>query len=177
MISIKNTEELLKNAGSDLDRKARELALNALNAALEAVDSKVIIKSKIQLKGNTLRIGRLSFNLNEFKNIFVVGGGKASGCMAETLEEILGERIKDGTINVPYACPQYQTRKIKLQRASHPIPDISGVKGASQMLELVSQAEENDLIICLLSGGGSSLMPQPCTGVSLRDKEESQMRC
>ena len=170
MVSIKNTEELLKNAGSDLDRKARELALNALNAALEAVDPKVIIKSKIQLKGNTLRIGRLSFNLNEFKNIFVVGGGKASGCMAETLEEILGERIKDGTINVPYACPQYQTRKIKLQRASHPIPDISGVKGASQMLELVSQAEENDLIICLLSGGGSSLMPQPCTGVSLRDK-------
>src|SRR3990170_1662747 len=170
MVSIKNTEELLKNAGSDLDRKARELALNALNAALEAVDPKVIIKSKIQLKGNTLRIGRLSFNLKEFKNIFVVGGGKASGCMAETLEEILGERIKDGTINVPYACPQYQTRKIKLQRASHPIPDISGVKGASQMLELVSQAEENDLIICLLSGGGSSLMPQPCTGVSLSDK-------
>src|SRR3972149_8661708 len=170
MVSIKNTEELLKNAGSDLDRKARELALNALNAALEAVDPKVIIKSKIQLKGNTLRIGRLSFNLNAFKNIFVVGGGKASGCMAETLEEILGERIKDGTINVPYACPQYQTRKIKLQRASHPIPDISGVKGASQMLELVSQAEENDLIICLLSGGGSSLMPQPCTGVSLSDK-------
>jgi glycerate-2-kinase len=71
---------------------------------------------------------------------------------------------------VPYACPQYQTRKIKLQRASHPIPDISGVKGASQMLELVSQAEENDLIICLLSGGGSSLMPQPCVGISLRDK-------
>jgi len=173
MVPIKNAEELLKNARSTLDRNARELAINALNAALEAVDPKVIIKSKVQMKGNSLKIGNLSFNMDEFKNIFVVGGGKASGCMAEALEELLGDRIKDGTINVPYACPPYHTQRVKLQHASHPIPDISGVKGASQMLNLVSQAEENDLVICLLSGGGSSLMPQPCTGVSLRDKRRA----
>jgi glycerate-2-kinase len=137
---------------------------------LEAVDPKAIIKSKVQVKGNALKIGNLSFNLDEFKNIFVVGGGKASGCMAEVLEELLGDRIKDGTINVPYACPPYKTRRVKLHPASHPVPDISGVKGAGYMLNLVGRAEENDLIVCLLSGGGSSLMPQPCTGVSLRDK-------
>ena len=172
MVNIKNTENLLKNARSSLDRKARELAINALNASLEAVDPKAIIHSQVKVKDNTLKIGNLSFNLDKFKNIFVVGGGKASGCMAEALEELLGERIKEGIINVPYACPPSQTRKIKLHHASHPIPDISGVKGASQMLYLVSQAEENDLIICLLSGGGSSLMPQPCSGVSLQDKRK-----
>jgi len=170
MVNIKNTEELLKNAGSTLDRKAREIAVNALNAALEAVDPKVIIKSKVKVKGNSLTIENLLFNLGEFKNVFVVGGGKASGCMAEAVEELLGDRIKDGIINVPYACPPYQTRRVRLHPASHPIPDISGVKGASRMLNLVDQAEENDLVICLLSGGGSSLMPQPCVGVSLRDK-------
>jgi len=170
MVNIKNAKELLKNAGSSLDKKARELAINALNSALEAVDPKVIIKSKVNVKGDTLKIGNLSFNLHEFRNIFVVGGGKASGCMAEALEELLGDRIKDGIINVPYACPLYQTRKIKLQHASHPIPDISGVKGANRMLDLVSQAKENDLIICLLSGGGSSLMPQPLSGISLQNK-------
>ena len=170
MVNIKNYEELLKNSGSSLDRKARELAVRALDAALEAVDPEIIIKSKVQMKGNALKIGDLTVNLAEFKNIFVVGGGKASGCMGEALEKLLGDRIKDGAINVPYACSSYQTRRIKIQRASHPIPDISGVKGAGHMLGLVSQAEENDLIICLLSGGGSSLMPQPCAGVSLRDK-------
>jgi len=170
MVNIKNYEELLKNSGSSLDRKARELAVRALDAALEAVDPEIIIKSKVQMKGNALKIGDLTVNLAEFKNIFVVGGGKASGCMGEALEKLLGDRIKDGAINVPYAGPSYQTRRIKIQRASHPIPDISGVKGAGHMLGLVSQAEENDLIICLLSGGGSSLMPQPCAGVSLRDK-------
>jgi len=170
MVNIKNTRELLKNAESSLDRKARELAINALNAALEAADPKAIIKSKVKVKGNSLKIDNLSFNLQEFKHIFVVGGGKACGCMAEALEELLGDRIKEGAINVPYACPPYQTSRVKLQRASHPIPDVAGVKGASRMLDLVGHAEENDLIICLLSGGGSSLMPQPLSGVSLRDK-------
>jgi len=160
----------LKNAGSNLDRKARETAINALNAALEAADPEAIIKSKVKVKGNTLKIENLSVNLDEFRNIFVVGGGKACGCMAEALEELLGDRIKDGAINVPYACPPYQTRRVRLQHASHPIPDISGVKGTSRILDLVGQAEESDLIICLLSGGGSSLMPKPCSGVSLRDK-------
>ena len=170
MVTIRNAEELLKNARSSLDRKARELALDALNAALEAADPKVIIKSQVKVERDILKIRNFSFNLNEYRNIFVVGGGKASGYMAEALEELLGDRITDGIINVPYGGPLYKTRKVKLQHASHPIPDTSGVKGASRMLDLASQAKENDFIICLLSGGGSSLMPQPCSGVSLPDK-------
>jgi len=170
MVAIKNTQELLSNARSSIDRKARQLAIDALNAALEAADPKNIIRSKIRVEKNSLKIGELSFNLDEFKNVFVVGGGKASGCMAEAVEELLGDRIKDGTITVPYACPTYETERVKLEHASHPVPDIAGVRGAKRILDLASQAEENDLLICLLSGGGSSLMPQPCLGVSLRDK-------
>ena len=170
MVKIKNIKDSLENACSKLDRKARILALNALAAALEAVDPKVIIRSKVQVENDKLRFGNLSFNLDEFENIYVVGGGKASGCMAETLEELLGDRIKCGAINVPHLGPSCQTKRIKLQPASHPIPDISGFEGARHMLEIVGQAGENDLIIFLLSGGGSSLMPYPSTGVSLREK-------
>jgi len=170
MVTIKNEQELLSNAKSSLDRKARQLAINALNAALKAADPKNIIRSKVKVEKNSLKIDGLTFNLGEFKNIFVVGGGKASGSMAEAIEELLGDRIKDGTINVPYASPAYELRKVKLEHASHPAPDIAGVKGAKRILDLASQAEENDLIICLLSGGGSSLMPQPSAGVPLRDK-------
>jgi len=172
MVAIKNATELLKNARSTLDRKAREIAINTLNTALEAVDPKIIIQSQVKLKGNTLKIESLSFDLHKFGNIFVVGGGKASGLMAEALEELLGDCIKDGTVNVPYGSPPYKTRRIKLHQANHPVPDTSGVEGASRMLDLVSQAKENDLIICLLSGGGSSLMPQPRSGISLEDKRK-----
>jgi len=170
MVKIKNTAQLLKNAGSPLDRKARELAIKALDAALEAVDPEGIIKLKVRVKGSLLKIAHLSFSLNGFENIYVVGGGKASGCMAMALEEVLGDWLKEGAVNVPYACPQYPTQKVKLQRANHPIPDLAGVKGARHMLDLVSQAKEHDLIISVISGGGSSLMPQPAKGVSLQDK-------
>jgi len=170
LVSIKNERELLDNAKSSLDRRARKLAISALNAALEAADPKNIIKSKVRVEKNSLKIGNLSFNLREFRNVFVVGGGKASGCMAEAVEELLGDRIKDGAISVPYACPAYETKRVKLEHASHPMPDVAGVRSAKRILDLASEAEENDLVICLLSGGGSSLMPQPCAGVALRDK-------
>jgi glycerate 2-kinase len=170
MVVIKNEQELLKNAKSSLNRKARQIAINALNAALEASDPASIIKSKIKVEKNVLKIDGFSFNLNEFRNVFVVGGGKASGAMAETLETLLGDRIKDGAVNVPYDSKAYNVKRIKLEHASHPVPDLAGVKGTKRILDLVSQAEENDLVICLLSGGGSSLMPQPREGISLRDK-------
>jgi len=170
MVVIKNEQELLKNAKSSLNRKARQIAINALNAALEASDPSSIIKSKIKVEKNVLKVDGFSFNLNDFRNVFVVGGGKASGAMAETLETLLGDRIKDGAVTVPYDLKAYNVKRIKLEHASHPVPDLAGVKGTKRILDLVSQAEENDLVICLLSGGGSSLMPQPREGISLRDK-------
>jgi glycerate-2-kinase len=172
MLRIKNTEQLLKNARSTHDRKAREIAINALNAALQAVDAEAIIKSKVQINGDMLAIENFSFDLAKFKKIYVVGGGKASGCMAQALEEVLSNRISEGAINVPYTCPQYRTAKIKVQRASHPIPDAAGIKGAKVMLGIADRAEKDDLVICLISGGGSSLMPQPSNGISLADKKK-----
>ena len=126
----------------------------------------------MKIKGETLKIGKLTLNLSKFRSIYVVGGGKACGPMAEALVELLGDRIKEGAINVPHSSTSYKTGKVKLQRASHPIPDQSGVKGATRMLDLVGKAEEKDLVFCLISGGGSSLMPQPRSGISLEDKQK-----
>ena len=172
MVIIKNKKTLIENAKSKLDRKARKLALEALEAALEAADPKEIIKSKVTVKGSTLRIGQHEFGLQKFHRIYVVGGGKASGKMAETLESVLGNRISSGIVNVPHNSGPYKTRRIKFQEASHPIPDDAGMKGAEKMLNLVSQAEKNDLIICLISGGGSSLMPLPRGKITLNDKRQ-----
>jgi len=110
--------------------------------------------------------------LSKFRSIYVVGGGKACGPMAEALVELLGDRIKEGAINVPHSSASYRTGRVKLQRASHPIPDQSGVEGATRMLDLVDKAEEKDLVFCMISGGGSSLMPQPRNGISLEDKQK-----
>jgi glycerate-2-kinase len=170
MVKVKNKMELIKNSKSPSDRKARKLALNGLDAALEAVDPKGIVRSKVILEENFLKIGGQSFNLKNFRGIYVVGGGKASGFMAEALEEILGDFITDGTVNVPHGTlNQYETRRVKLQGAGHPIPDKAGIEGTRRILNLVDRADEKDLVICLVSGGGSSLMPLPRGGICLSD--------
>jgi len=173
MVEIKNSKELLDNASSPLTRSAREIALDAIEKALDAANPRNLIKSKVVLTENLLEIEGKKFNLSNFKRIFVVGGGKASGSMTEALEEILGKWIERGMIVVPRGTSgQYKTSRIKLHEASHPIPDNDSVEGARKIVDIVGQAEDDDLIICLISGGGSSLMAMPRQEVSLDDKKE-----
>ena len=90
--------------------------------------------------------------------------------MAEALEQILGDYIKDGIVNVPLGS-EGKTEIIRLHHASHPVPDKDSIKGTMQMLEIAEKADKNDLVICLISGGGSSLIALPANGISLTDKK------
>ena len=171
MIEIKNKAQLIENGETQLNQKARKLALTSLEAALNAVDPKQMLKSKLLLKNSTLKVDGYSFSLKKLENLYVVGGGKASGSMAEALEQILGKRVTGGLVNVPHGTKN-KTSRIKLHGANHPVPDEAGIEGTRRMLDMVERAERNDLIICLISGGGSSLMPLPRGHISLADKRE-----
>lgn len=173
MVKIRNWEELLGNAPSPLARRAREAALNAIGKALDAVNPRNLIKSRVTLSNDLLEVNGLRLKLSSFRRVFVIGGGKASGSMAEALEEILGDRIEDGVVAIPRGTSSlYRAERISLHEASHPIPDEDSVKAARRIIDLASQAGEDDLIICLISGGGSSLMAMPRQGVSLGDKQK-----
>lgn len=171
MITIENKEQLVKNGVTHLNRKARALALKSLESALNAIDSKQLMKSKLLLKNSLLKVNGCSFDLKKFRNVYVIGGGKASGSMAEALEQILDQYITKGLVNIPHG-NKHKTEIIKLREASHPIPDKSGVEGTRRMLKIAEQAKKEDLVICLISGGGSSLMPLPCDGITINDKRE-----
>ena len=179
MITINNKEQLIENGGTQLNQKARALALKSLESALNAVDPKQIIKTKLSLENSILKVNGYSFDLRKFKSVHIVGGGKASGSMAEALEQILGKHVTNGLVNIPHGS-KHETEIIKLHEASHPIPDEAGVKGTRRMLEIANKAKEDDLIICLISGGGSSLMPLPRGGISIADKRkitEDLLKC
>ncbi|MHA1833599.1 MAG: glycerate kinase type-2 family protein, partial [Candidatus Baldrarchaeia archaeon] len=108
----------------------------------------------------------------EYRNIYVLGGGKASGLMAEAIEEILGDKITSGIINVLKGTEKMvKTKKIKINGATHPIPGEEGVNSTKAMLEIARKAGKDDLIIALISGGGSALMPCPADPVTLEDKK------
>lgn len=171
MTKITNKSQLIKRGSTELTRKARSLALESLEHALKAADPKRMLKARLFLKNSTLYINDYTFNLQNFRNIYVIGGGKATGAMAEVIEEKLGNYITKGTVNIPHGYKQ-KTHTIIIHGANHPIPNNAGTTGTRQMLTIAEQAEKDDLIICLLSGGGSSLMPLPRNGIPLRDKQE-----
>lgn len=169
---IRNVDSLLANAVSPEDRLARELALGALDEAIVSADPVRVIKDKVKLEGHRLFVNNERYDLTKVKRIFVVGAGKACARMAFGIQEILEDRITEGYLNVlrGTAAKGQSYDRIKLNEASHPLPDEAGVAGSRRMKELIRNAKESDLVICLLSGGGSSLMPLPREGVSLDEK-------
>ncbi len=151
-------------------RPRRQQALRVLQAALEAVDPANAVRSHLSMEGHALRVGERRYDLDDYRRVWVVGGGKASGAMAQAVEELLGDRITGGWINVKdgYTAP---TRRIHLHEAGHPLPDTRGLEGAQRMAELAREAGEEDLVLCLISGGGSALTTLPVEGVSLDDMQ------
>jgi len=146
-------------------------AVAIFKAGLEAVDPVHAVKKHLRLAGNILEVGKQRYDLSRFQRIYLVGAGKASAAMAKAAEDILDSRITNGIINVKYghSLPLERTR---INEAGHPLPDDSGLKGAQQIAELVRSAGENDLILFLVSGGGSALLPLPAPGITLKDKQD-----
>jgi glycerate 2-kinase len=160
-------------------RERRERALAVLSAALAAVDPINAIRRQVSLSYEILRIGQRIYDLRRYRNIYVIGGGKASGSMAQAVEEILGQRVTDGLVNVKYGYGA-KTEIIRLNEAGHPIPDAAGMTGMKQMAELARKATDEDLVICLISGGGSALMTLPVEGIILADMRsltDAFLRC
>ena len=140
------------------------------DAALRAVDPGVAIRRHVDRCGNSLKIGGISYDLDRFNRCFVVGAGKAGAMMARAMESLLGDRLAGGVVNVKYGHTM-PLRRVELVEAGHPIPDAAGVEGTEKIVTLLGQAGEDDLVFCLLSGGGSALMPLPAEGVTLEEKQ------
>ncbi|MDP6433229.1 MAG: DUF4147 domain-containing protein, partial [Candidatus Scalindua sp.] len=127
---------------------------------LSTLDSESLVKKKVSINDSTLLVDQREYNLKDYEHIYVIGGGKACAPMAKTIEEILGDRLEDGIVVVKYG-HSLPLKKISTIEASHPIPDANGLEGASEILRLLSGTDEKDLVICLISCGGSALLVQP----------------
>src|SRR6266542_1558283 len=139
-----------------------------MRAALRAVDPAEAVRNALKRDGDTLRIGKRTFDLRRYKRILVAGAGKASGPMARAAEEVLGDRIDTGWVNVKYGYTD-DTKRIRLHEAGHPVPDEQGLDGTREIVRLLEGAGQDDLVLCLISGGGSALMMLPEDGITLAD--------
>ncbi len=135
----------------------REIAEQIFLTGIGSVLPDKLIATNMSLDGKSLRIGNLKFSLEETRNIYVIGAGKASARMASEVEKILGNRISGGHIIVKYGY-SVDLRYIKITEAGHPFPDSNGFRATRSLLEIARKAGTDDLVICLISGGGSALL-------------------
>jgi glycerate-2-kinase len=146
----------------------RTIAEQIFLAGVGSVLPDRLISNKMSLKDNCLKIGHLDFSLETIENIYVIGAGKASAMMGAEVEKILEGRITEGHIVVKYGY-SCKLKYIDVTEAGHPIPDANGFRATSEILKIAETANCNDLVICLLSGGGSALLPDFPEGCSPDD--------
>jgi hydroxypyruvate reductase len=160
---------------TDLLSKMRSQAQELFRASLRRVDPYEAVGRFVRLDGKNLLLDQDGetedvLGLQAFARVFVVGGGKATAPMARAVEDILGERIRKGIINVKYGFAE-ELLRTELIEAGHPLPDQKGVEGARRILDLLQSAGERDLIFSLISGGGSALLPLPAGTITLAEKQ------
>lgn len=170
-----------------MKRSAEQLRSDALRiwqAGVQAVRSDRLVREAVRVEGERLLIGDLAhIDLARVRRIEVVGAGKAGAGMAAGLEEALGDKLLastkvSGWINVPADClrPLKRIHLHPARPAGVNEPTAAGVAGSEEILRRVSALGPDDLCLCLISGGGSALLPAPIAGITLADKQQVTRR-
>ena len=146
--------------------------LKILNAGLDSVNSEKAVLENLKLEKDLLKTRNKTFDLKKFSNIYIIGIGKVSPQMTRGTERILGKKITEGIVVTKKIGPRPTRlgRKIKQLIGSHPIPDNKSLFAGKAILKLAQKANEDDLVIVLLSGGASALIVSP-KGITLNEKQ------
>jgi hydroxypyruvate reductase/glycerate 2-kinase len=162
---IKNLTALSHHGNQTL----REAAADIIENALAAADPYTRVMDMVKLKGDDLWIENRCFDLATFKNIYVIGAGKATARIVEALEDVLGDRINGGVVVLKHGATA-NINRVEVFYGAHPIPDEAGFRGARAMMDLANRCTVDDLVIAGISGGSSALLPYPVSGVTLEEK-------
>lgn len=148
----------IKNRTALQTSPERQIVLDVIEAGYDAIDTKEIIKATVKLEGKKLQVKDQVFDLEGVEHIYVVGFGKASCLAASELDTILGSSIKEGVAIglAPISCDYIQT-----YGGSHPLPSVANVEFSDKIVQLSKDLTEKDLVIAIVSGGGSSLLCWP----------------
>ena len=154
---------IIKNFKSLATSRERKLALLIAEAGLQAIKTDNVIRKNVKLSYNTLKINGKNYNLNKYKRIFVIGAGKAAYSTAKEIEKILGKKITKGMV---MDISPGKLKRIKIVRGTHPVTSKKNLIATKKMIDIVSNLDKDDLVICLISGGASALLSYPAIPLS-----------
>src|SRR5712692_5933315 len=166
-------KQLFRISSVDMSRtiqQLREDSRHIFAAGVAAVDPVAAVRRAVVRQGDTLYVDGVSYDLQRYAHVYVVGAGKAGATMAQGLEEVLGERLTGGVVTVKYG-HLTPVARVTIQEAAHPVPDEAGVRGAEALIRLAQRAGAADLVFCLLSVGGAALLNTTSPGITLEEKQ------
>ncbi len=152
--------------------KTRENALKIYNEAVEAANPRKCVLDYLSLQDDVLRVESKTYNLKEFESIYTIAFGKAASAMAEGVEEVLGDRLTGGMV-ISNSQPAKYFKKLGFYLSGHPVPDERSVSAAREVMSILETAGDKDLVIFLISGGGSALLSMPSPGLTLDDTRKA----
>lgn len=142
----------------------RELALDCIEAGIRAADPAAVVAERVSLEGSKLLVDGDRYDLDGYDRILLVGGGNAAATAACALEDALGDRIDSGAVVTDNPV---ETRRVSVLPSDHPVPSRRGVESTRALLETVERADADDLVLVVVTGGGSALLPAPADGIDL----------
>lgn len=161
-VEVQNREQLIQT-------KEHRIALDCILTGIEAAQPENVINSQVEVNNAVLSINETEYDLDQFSRVLVIGGGNAAGRVAKSLEELIQRHITDGIIVTDNPV---ELSAISCVQGSHPVPNQSAVEGTKQVLDLARAADKDDLIITIITGGGSALLPAPVNNISLSELQE-----
>ncbi len=150
----------------------RKHVFEIYNEAVEAANPEKCVLEHITFENNTLAVEKKSYNLDDHSNIYVIALGKAAASMASAVEKTLGERITEGII-VTNSKPEINFKHLEFYLSSHPVPDDKSIVAADKVCAILNKSGEKDIVIFLISGGGSALLTMPSPGISFEDARKA----
>lgn len=142
------------------------LAVDCLHAGIDAGHPEQVVAAAVSLDGDCLTVAGTDYDLSDVDDVLVVGGGNAAGSVAGALESALGDRIDHGLVVTDVRA---ETDYVELVEGSHPVPDAAAVDGTRRLQRLLTDADERTLVLAVVTGGGSALLPAPAGELSLSD--------
>jgi hydroxypyruvate reductase len=148
----------------------RSDALAIFRAGIAAVEPRRAVQRSLRVEGRRIVVDSTVIDVPADGRVWIVGAGKAAVPMAAAAEVALGDLVADGVVvtKTGHGGPLHRVRVLE---AAHPVPDAAGAEAAREIAALISAAGTDDVILCVISGGGSALLAAPAPGISLEDEQ------
>nr|WP_217629042.1 DUF4147 domain-containing protein [Halopelagius longus] len=163
----------MRNRDALASSRDHELALDCIEAAIDAAAPEAAVRSNVGLDGDVLTVRGTDYDLARYDEVLLVGGGKAAGGVARTLESMLGDRLSDGLVVTKQPV---EAETVRSAVGDHPLPSERNVAATADLLELVDAADERTLVLSVLTGGASALLTAPAGELAVSDLRETTER-